>query len=95
MRYDRVRIPVEGFRRRWHPALTGAFNGYGIAGCALSAIAAAIGVRLSVAKDFIQGLTRRETLDAIRAFQRVAAGVGVNFDLAGLLLSLGGLVSNA
>lgn len=71
------------------------FNGFSIAGCALGAIAAAIGVRLSLAKDFIQGLTRRETLDAVRAFERVVAGVGVNFDLAGLLLTLGGLVSNA
>lgn len=43
----------------------------------------------------ILGLTRRETLDAVRAFERIAAGVGVNFDLAGLLLTLGGWFSNA
>lgn len=40
------------------------------------------------------GLTRRETLNAVREFERIAAGVGVNFGLTGLLVTVVGWLTD-
>jgi hypothetical protein len=75
-------------------AAKGAFKATGIGGCLLSVVAAAIGKSLQSVKEMITGLTRRDRLDAVRAFERVAAGIGVNFDLTGLLLTISGWVAD-
>lgn len=47
-------------------------------------------------RDLITGLaTRRDTLDAVREFDRMTAGIGANLNLLGLVNSLSGMLTHA
>jgi hypothetical protein len=70
------------------------FSPSALGGCFLSILAGVIGVSIGNAKSMVVGLTRRETLDGVRELEKIAAGVGVNFDLAGLIVSLVGKITD-
>lgn len=65
-------------------------------GCALDAIGSGIGLGRGALKKLITGIaTRRETREALRQFDIISGGIGVNFNLLGLLDSLVGILTGA
>ncbi|NUU08652.1 hypothetical protein HNO83_20115 [Leifsonia sp. C5G2] len=70
------------------------FNYGDLVGCALDVIGRGIGLKRGQLRDLITGFaTRRETVDAIREFDRISMGIGVNFNLLGLINSFVGMLN--